>query len=149
MSLVADAIAPNLRRAALALHALSPADRAWVFERLGEPQRVVLQPLLAELAELGIPPDLQLVRQALAQGDAGNSPAADPQDLDPAALLRTIRSEPPSMRPLLLAVLSEPQRQPLRAQGLEDVAPAARVLPTALRESLLRALRARSLSEVA
>lgn len=43
------------RQAALALHGLPEADRAWMLGQLAEPQRVQVSRLLAELAELGIP----------------------------------------------------------------------------------------------
>jgi hypothetical protein len=43
------------RRAALALHGLPPADRAWMLEQLAPAQRQPLARLLDELRELGIP----------------------------------------------------------------------------------------------
>ncbi len=45
------------RQAALMLHAMEPADRAWILEQLPRTERVALQSLLAELEALGIPPD--------------------------------------------------------------------------------------------
>lgn len=45
------------RQAALMLHAMEPADRAWILEHLSQPERVALQSLLEELEALGIPPD--------------------------------------------------------------------------------------------
>lgn len=57
------------RRAALALHAVAPADRRWLLERLDGAQRERLQALLTELDSLGIrfdPADME----ALA-GDPG------------------------------------------------------------------------------
>lgn len=44
-----------LRRAALALHALSSHDRARVWQRLDQARRALLDPLLVELVQLGIP----------------------------------------------------------------------------------------------
>lgn len=49
--------APAVRRAALMLHGLAEADRRWLLERLAPAQRQAIEPLLAELAELGIPRD--------------------------------------------------------------------------------------------
>ena len=62
----ADTVLLALRRAALTLHALDPQDRAWLLERLPAARRLQLAPLLADLAELGIPADERLVREALA-----------------------------------------------------------------------------------
>lgn len=56
----------GLRRAALTLHGLLPADREWVLSELDAADRVALTALLAELTELGIPADRDLVRDALA-----------------------------------------------------------------------------------
>ena len=147
MNLVADDTAPSLRRAALALHALSPADRAWVLGQLTKPQQQALQPLLAELVELGIPPDAQLVRQVLTEQGARPA-AARPAGAPHAAALRgALQAEPAAMQPYLLAALPAAQREAVLAQGFH--VPSSTVvapLPAALRESLERALHARALS---
>lgn len=62
----------GLRRAALTLHGLLPADREWVLSELDTSDRAALTQLLAELAELGIPADRELVQEAL----AGRQPPA-------------------------------------------------------------------------
>lgn len=49
--------APAVRRAALMLHGLADVDRRWLLERLAPAQRQAVEPLLAELAGLGIPRD--------------------------------------------------------------------------------------------
>ena len=53
------------RSAALALHALVRADREWLLERLEPLQRRSIEELLAELEQLRIPPDRQLLQRAL------------------------------------------------------------------------------------
>src|SRR5436305_1145632 len=54
-----------VRRTALVLHALAPADRDWVLGRLPERNRAQVVPCLEELATLGIPQDANLVDVAL------------------------------------------------------------------------------------
>ena len=63
----------SARHAALAIHALSDEDQRWMLERLPQARREVLDPLLAELRELGIPRDA---------GEA--SPAGSPARIAPA-----------------------------------------------------------------
>lgn len=53
------------RRAALTLHALPEADRAWLLRRLDPRQQLLLAEHLTELQSLGIPADRALVEQAL------------------------------------------------------------------------------------
>jgi hypothetical protein len=68
----------EVRRAALVLHGLTPADREWVLERLPPSSCEELQPLLDELASLGMPGDPELIRSALqrvADGAQGVEPA--------------------------------------------------------------------------
>ena len=55
------------RRAALELHALSPADQAWLLERLGPDHQAQVLPLLAELQALGIPADAEVLSPVFAQ----------------------------------------------------------------------------------
>ena len=47
----------STRQVALILHGLAEADRAWLLGRLPPAQVSMLEPLLAELRELGIPAD--------------------------------------------------------------------------------------------
>jgi hypothetical protein len=54
----------SARQVALILHALADADRAWLLGRLPPAQVGMLEPLLAELRELGIPADPSLAAQA-------------------------------------------------------------------------------------
>ena len=47
----------STRQVALILHGLADADRAWLLGRLSPAQASMLEPLLAELRELGVPTD--------------------------------------------------------------------------------------------
>jgi hypothetical protein len=53
--------APNLRQAALTLHAMTDIDREWVLNALDASQRSALEPLLRELREIGMPSDTSLL----------------------------------------------------------------------------------------
>ena len=53
----------SARQVALILHGLADADRAWLLGRLPPAQVGMLEPLLAELRELGIPADPELAAQ--------------------------------------------------------------------------------------
>jgi hypothetical protein len=73
------------RRAALLLHAMAPADREWLLERLPAPAGQALRGLLAELSQLGIPPDTGVLDSVLlaprtleAATAPGSAPAAAP-----------------------------------------------------------------------
>lgn len=126
------------RKAALLLHAMAPADRDWLLNRMSAPEGQALRGLLAELAELGIPPDTELLgsllqapraREALAapaaraeaSGDAPFLMALDAGPID--ALVRAWQGQPPRLvaralclrpwpwRPLALEKLPLPQRR--------------------------------------
>lgn len=96
------------RRAALAVHAMLPADRECVLRELPGPQRDLLQGLLVELADLGIPQDARLLRGAMiAPPDV---PAARVECVEETALssrstrslVRWLRCEPPQVAARLL-----------------------------------------------
>ena len=53
------------RQAALLVHGLGEEDRAWMLGQLAPAERDVISAQLAELRELGIPPDAQLLKQAI------------------------------------------------------------------------------------
>lgn len=121
MNLVAEPPLP-LRQAALVLHALADADRAWVLASLPEAQRGLLQPLLAELHQLGIPRE-----QAFLDGEPEDA-ACGPQvredswllDLDGdgvAALAVVLQAQPVQFIQALLAM----RAWPWRAQLLESL----------------------------
>lgn len=96
----------GLRRAALALHALSAADRAWLLQRLSPAQREALNALLAELKELGIPPDQGVIRAALSQ----TTTASDFSEEEARGLCLALEHEPPALQSLLLAALGARER---------------------------------------
>lgn len=101
----------GLRRAALALHALGTADRDWLLQRLATPQQQALATLLAELQELGIPPDAGVIRTALSE--AAEAPAL-PRD-EALALCLALERESPSLQSLLLAALEPAQSEAVLA----------------------------------
>lgn len=73
------------RKAALVLHALGAQDRHWVMQRLPELQRDLVQPLLEELAQLGLPADKGLVDDVL-----GSMPTPHRMDLPVASALEQV-----------------------------------------------------------
>ena len=106
-------------RAALALHALPGDDRDWVLEALPADQQSMLQPLLRELEELGIPREAGLFdgvagsrrEQAITAVDALRA-------LDGAGVRRLaglLAAEPPRVAVALLAGGPWPWREQLLA----------------------------------
>ena len=101
------------RRAALTLHALHADDRDWVLSQLSGPQRGELEALLAELSELGIPRDPELVNTALAASKAERLPKQAPKvslQADSKALAKLLSAEPDAIAQHCLALLDEAQR---------------------------------------
>lgn len=110
--------APQLRagprRAALVAHALSAADQAWLLQSLAPQRRRLLEGLLAELRDLGIPPDGALLDAVKLEAAAGSVPAlpaeTTEEQLDrlPAAgvreLAELLRCEAPGIAARLLAM---------------------------------------------
>ncbi len=113
----------ELRRVALALHALGPADRDWLLDRL--PVRPALETLLVELAELAIPPDPALIRGVLGAATAPTVIDANPAQAR--ALCRQLEREPATLRPLFVAALPAELRAPTLShwQAELDAAPSA------------------------
>lgn len=66
-------VAVATRRAALALHAMCDADRAWMLASLPAAHRRLLEPLLDELQRLGLPRDRELAEGVAEQA----APAAE------------------------------------------------------------------------
>jgi hypothetical protein len=66
------------RQAALLLHTVSAPDRAWLLAQLSAVERESLEPLLSELAELGIPADRTLLQELALSSGAAQLPASPP-----------------------------------------------------------------------
>lgn len=135
----------SAHRAALTLHALSGSDREWMLQSLTPEQRGVLQPLLAELQELGIPSDAQLFE---ALGNAGQgAPSAPPEDdpldrLDESALRQLapmLAQEPARLTAALLATQSPAWRERLLGALPTDRAAQVRALVLPADASALQA----------
>lgn len=114
-----------LRKAALALHALSPDDQAWMLAQLDPQAQTQLQPLLAELQSLGIPQDPTLIDTAL-QGISITPAPELPQPVDWQgvpfeALAKALRDEPLMVKKACLSLLPADQARQVRLQ-LPDTA---------------------------
>lgn len=92
----------SLRRAALTLHALAEADRAWVLAGLSAPQRQVLDPLLGELRALGIPQDRSALAAVAPNGAITEFATLDGEGV--AALAGVLEPEPLELTRILLAI---------------------------------------------
>jgi hypothetical protein len=91
-----------VRRAALMVHAAAADDRAWILDALPAGDRATLQPLLAELEALGIPPEPDLLVSVL---------ASEPQALQESATLDPLQAlAPEAARALAGALAGEPPR---------------------------------------
>ena len=101
------------RHAALALHGMAAVDREWMLQQLGDEWRAVLDGLLAELRELGVAAEPQLLA-AGSSGAASGEPA--PREVLaslPGELLhRLLRDEPDALIADVLTGLG-----PFQAQG--------------------------------
>lgn len=147
----ADAARPSAaHRAALALHALSGADRGWVLQSLTPQERGTLEPLLQELAQLGVPREAGLFDEVFMPAPVGAATAArrtGPLDeLDaPAidALAGMLRLEPPRLTAMLLAARHWPWRRRLLDRLGDELAAqvermgAATLTAPALQEALV------------
>lgn len=112
----------SLRQAALTLHALSLDDRGRVWARLDPARRSLLEPLLTELKDLGVP-----AGQAWVDVDA---PAAKPESEAAPDLDKLVRS---ARRLRADAVL-----QALSAQSLDTAACVLAWAPWPWRDAVLR-----------
>lgn len=129
-------VSAGRRRAALTLHALAAQDREWLLEQLPAADRTVLGGLLAELQELGIPADAEVIRSALAEAaHVIDSPNAQ-------ALAQVLAREDESFRGVLLSLLPAAQQDAVLARWPRDlearpVAVAGPALTPRLQEALL------------
>lgn len=108
--------------AALVVHAMSESDRHWVLAQLPPAQRTALQGLLAELRDLGIPADPELLRNVVGNAKpAPSEPAwvdhaatqahAPIRHASPVALVMLLAAEPPELVARLLAMQDWPWEQ--------------------------------------
>lgn len=110
----------QLRRAALMLHGLARTDREMILGQLDPVHRVAIEPLLEELAELGLPADTALLEELLK--DAKDAPAAEvkPADVlmraDARHVERVIAAEPPLLVARLLAAGDWPWKDAVLAR---------------------------------
>ena len=108
MSALTQNAHPELRRAALALHALEADDQSWMLASLEPNIRPGLQALLQELQTLGIPRDGQLLREALDSASTAQftPPVAKIESMAPACLWQAIQREPVTVQVICLSLLS-------------------------------------------
>lgn len=142
----------SMRRAALCLHALSPADRRWMLRMLPDEQSVALKSMLHELKAMGIPrdPDLVGLKDAV-ESDSAVLPerqAAARERVDKAelaALASVLEGEP---RELVAAVIGGEEWSwqkallktyaPVERRWLSEIATKCQQdLPVAVRECLI------------
>ncbi|MCC2673420.1 MAG: hypothetical protein K0R58_367 [Ramlibacter sp.] len=114
------------RRAALAVHAMSPVDQDWLLRELPLPHRSLLQPLLAELHAIGIPQDPALLRDATRAAPEIHAPrAGQVPDIRLSAgsarsLARWLRSQPAQVSVRLLAACPDWRVRLMGALPRED-----------------------------
>lgn len=98
------------RKAALLLHAMAGETRLWLLAQLPEAQAEILRSLLAELQELGIPADQDLLREVLADPDLAEAAPDAASQLSvieaagPGSLWLALRDEPAGLVARLLAL---------------------------------------------
>jgi hypothetical protein len=110
----------QLRRAALMLHGLARADCDVILGQLDPVQRVAIEPLLEELAELGLPGDTALLQELL-KTEAATAPVErKPVDVLAHApahdVERVLANEPPLIVARLLAAQDWPWKEAVLAR---------------------------------
>lgn len=117
-TLATGAMPADDRRVALALHAMAPADRGWMLERLPASARGQLREWLDELESLGVPRDPSLLATARAALPARAQPAgsqaamiASVAALTPEQVADVLRHEPVALAVALLGISDWPWRQ--------------------------------------
>jgi hypothetical protein len=128
----------GLRQAALVLHGLADADRAWMLGQLPPEQAAPVGELLAELRELGIPHDPAFASQALASDPvhairarpaaAANDPAARMRAASVEQVQRAVEGESQGFVAVLLVAGDWPwyrdflaAQEPARMRALVDL----------------------------
>jgi hypothetical protein len=117
------------RKAAMLVHAMSVSDQRWLLAQLSAPQRELLQRLLNELNELGIPVAHDFLREVLAAQQAavrkqeeGAGPKSIEDELDAAnhaALIEILDREPAALIVRLMQVRAWSWAEPVLA-GLRE-----------------------------
>ncbi|TAK83707.1 MAG: hypothetical protein EPO12_05445 [Aquabacterium sp.] len=145
----------GIKRAALLVHSLDPADQAWMLARLPAAGRPEVEAALGELQSLGIPPDPSLAgalplaptREQVAQDSAASKAL---RRADAASVLQALRGQAPQAVAALLSLQAWPWRQAVREHwaGALSAHPGvswgpAHAVPPALRASLVQAVAAR------
>src|SRR5437868_6737697 len=97
----------GLRRAALTLHALGEADQAWLLERLASGAQQTLRALIAELRELGIPANADVIRAALNEAQGAGTLSTE----QARALGAVLVKEAPALQGMLLCALAADDRE--------------------------------------
>jgi hypothetical protein len=116
---------PGMKRAALALHGVNVEDRAWILGRMPERERGILEQLLEELRELGIP-------QPPAMLHAERTPYERIRDAGGARVALILRRESDIVVAECLALAEWPWRNPILSS-----------LPRRRRERVLQQIRDR------
>ncbi|CAJ0822596.1 hypothetical protein [Ralstonia flaminis] len=144
----------GLRHTALALHAMTAADRVWMLGQLPEHACVQLLALLDELAVLGLPRDRALLAATTmvtaTSATHAPKPATDPTQgqlmaqvaaLSPDAMVEVLRQEPPIFAVTLMAISAWPWRAevmqrlgPARARRIAEVSMTFGALPGKARD---------------
>jgi hypothetical protein len=132
-----------IRRTALVLHALAPADRDWVLGRLPERNRAQVMPCLDELATLGIPQDANLIHVALPAKRQESERAALQCGSHAERLAALLETEPAKVSAMALRSRTDAEREsvlsalsPTQAHRVREHLRAVHVVPAALRQAL-------------
>lgn len=85
----------SMRQAALLLHDMRPADRAWVLEQLPPSERVQLNRLLVELTSLEVPADRERLYSVLS---TPRPPESSTTAVEAVSSIETVSPPPPLVR---------------------------------------------------
>ena len=134
------------RRAALLLHAVGADDRAWLLAQLPAQERHLMETLLADLRELEIPADRELLGEIAETAQALPAPAGALAEAAPAVVARVLAAEPLDLLVRVFALGPWPwggavlaALSPLRREQLQDRLKTARRPAAATTRSLLDA----------